>query len=463
MIRGMRKRRLSPYLLVMLSFLIGLLVGGFLIICPFARIDNDWGNYVDGVFMATSAICVTGFDVFPDGLANTLNIWGQIIELILIQIGGLGFVTTLAFVITIFRRNISFHDRYYLSQATGGTSIPKVIPFIRKLILVTFTFEILGTALVLPAFIDMRGNTPMAYFNAVFHTVSAFNNAGLDLFGGGTSLIRNVGNPLIDGMSDWAYYYLCSATMIIIVLGGLSYLALIEIFSFKKKPRQWSAHTKICVTMAFLLIFVGFLLFMMTDGIIKQEHRLSAFDALFLSVTSRTAGFATYNPLYLSSGGRVIDWVLMFIGGGPLGTASGIKTTTIFVILVAIYSYLRGRKVTAFHRNFSQTLIVKSMTVMLSSIFLVVLGFIVLSQFETRNTYFTDSKGIYEVFSAFSNTGLSVGLIPTLSVGGKIVIIILMYLGRLGPMTMFSLFSDHMAIDDSRIHVDYIEEDVLIG
>ena len=447
----------------MLSFLIGLLVGGFLITCPFARIDNDWGNYVDGVFMATSAICVTGFDVYQEGLANTLNLYGQIIELILIQIGGLGFVTTLAFILTIFRKNISFNDRYYLSQATGNTSIPKVIPFIRKLILVTLVFETLGTLLVLPAFIDMRGNTPMAYFNAVFHTVSAFNNAGLDLFGGGTSLIRGVGNELIDGMSEWAYYYLCSATMILIVLGGLSYLALIEIFSFKKKPHQWSAHTKICVTMSFTLIFVGFLIFMLTDAVIKDTNNISAFDALFLSVTSRTAGFATFNPLYLSSGGRVVDWVLMFIGGGPLGTASGIKTTTIFVIFVAIYSYLRGRKVTAFHRNFSQSLIVKSMTVMLSSIFILILGFIVLSQFEVRNDYFTDSRGIYEVISAFSNTGLSVGLVPTLSIGGKITMVLLMYLGRLGPMTMFSLFSNHMTIDDSRIHVDYIEEDVLIG
>ena len=251
--------------------------------------------------------------------------------------------------------------------------------------------------------------------------------------------------------------------MILIILGGLSYLELIEIFSFKKKPRQWSAHTKICLTMAFTLIFVGFLVFLLTDGVIKQDNRISAFDALFLSVTSRTAGFATYNPLYLSSGGRVVDWVLMFIGGGPLGTASGIKTTTVFVIFVAIYSYLRGKKVTAFHRNFSQSLIVKSMTVMLSSIFIVVLGFIVLSQFEYNNDYFSDSRGIYEVISAFSNTGLSVGLVPTLSVGGKITITILMYLGRLGPMTMFNLFSDHMAIDDSSVHVRYIEEDVLIG
>lgn len=460
----MKKRRISPYLLVMLSFLLGILIGGFLLILPIARIDNSWGNYVDGVFMATSAICVTGFDCYTDGLGNTLTFFGQCVELVCIQLGGLGFVTTLTFVVTLFRRKISFNDRFYLSQATGSDSVPRVITFIRKLILVTFIFETLGTLIVLPAFIDMRGNTPMALFNALFHTVSAFNNAGLDIFGGGTSLIRGVGNPLIDGMSDWAYYYLCSMTMVLIVLGGLSYLALIEIFSFKKKPHQWSAHTKICITMAFSLIAIGTLLFLITDRWITWiDNRISLFDALFLSVTSRTAGFATYNPYNLSSGGKVVDWILMFIGGGPLGTASGIKTTTVFVIFVAIFSYVRGRKVTAFHRSFSQTLIVKSMTVMLSSIFIITVGFVVLSQFEVHNPLFEDSLGLYEVFSAFTNTGLSVGLVPSLSIGGKIVLVVLMYAGRLGPMTMFSLFSNHMHIDEDTVHVNYIEEDILIG
>ncbi|MCR5516938.1 MAG: hypothetical protein K6F41_10835 [Lachnospira sp.] len=413
--------------------------------------------------MATSAICVTGFDCYSDGLGNTLTIFGQCVELVLIQIGGLGFVTTLTFFLTIFRRNISFKDRYYLSHATGSDDSPHIITFIRKLILVTFVFETIGTLLVLPAFINMRGNTPMAYFNAIFHTVSAFNNAGLDLFGGGTSFIRGAGNALIDGMSDWAYYYLCIVTMLLIVLGGLSYLALIEIFSFKKRPGQWSVHTKICITMAGILIVSGFLIFLFTDNLIKSDNKIGAFDALFMSITSRTAGFSTYNPALLSSGGRVINWILMFIGGGPLGTASGIKTTTIFVIMVAIYSYVKGRKVTAFHRSFSQSLIVKSMTVMLSSIFIIIGGFIILSAFEQSNTNYIDSFGIYEIVSAFTNTGLSVGLIPTLSLGGQITIIALMYIGRLGPMTMFSLFSNNMHIEDNKIHVNYIEEDVLIG
>lgn len=462
----MKQRKISPYLLVMLSFLIGLLVGGFLLSLPIARVDNDWGNYLEGVFMATSAICVTGFDCYVDGLGNTLNLFGQIVELVLIQIGGLGFITILVFMVTIFNRKISFQDRYYLSQATNSTDIPHVINFVRKLAIITIIIEVVGFGLCLPAFMNMHGNTPKAYFNAAFHTVSAFNNAGLDLFGGGTSFIRGVGNPYVDGMDAWAYYYLTSVTMLLIIMGALSYIALIEIFSFKKKPHQWTAHTKICLTMTAILVIGGAIIIFLTDGF-KPDNRISLFDALFLSVTSRTAGFSTYDPANLSVGGRVVDWLLMFIGGGPLGTASGIKTTTVFIIFVTIYSYIKGRKVTAFQRTFSQSLIVKAMAVMLTSISIVVFGFVILSAFESSNTNanlsFTEEKGLYEVVSAFSNTGLSTGMIPYLSIGGKIVIIVLMYIGRLGPMTMFSLFSSNMYIDDDTMHVNYVEEDVLIG
>lgn len=459
----MKKRRLSPYLLVMLSFFIGMLFGGFLLITPWAQSDGNWGNYADTVFMATSAICVTGFDCYMDGLANHFTLFGQIVELILIQIGGLGFITILTFVITIFNRDITFHDRYYLSQATNSVSIPHVVSFVRKLLLVTFIFETIGFGLCLPAFINMRGNTPYAYFNSLFHAVSSFNNAGLDLFGDNTSLIRSI-NPLLSGMDDWAYYYLLVVTMILIILGGLSYIALIEIFSFKKKPHQWTAHTKICVIMSASLIIGGTLLVFFTDGLVKDDPKISIFDSLFFSVTSRTAGFATYSPADLSISGRVVGCILMFIGGGPLGTASGIKTTTVFIIGVTLYSFFRGRKVSAFNRAYSSTLIAKSMAVMVSSLLIVILGFIAVDSFESTNNYaYTEGNVLYETISAFSNTGLSCGMPIYLSVGGKITYTALMFIGRLGPMTMFSLFSTNMFIDESKGHVNYVEEDVLIG
>lgn len=459
----MKNRRISPYLLVMISFLGGILVGGFLLSTPFAQKSGAWGNYASNVFMATSAVCVTGFDCFPEGLANTYTLFGQIVELVLMQIGGLGMITILVFFITLFHKNISFKDRHYISQATGSTTIPHVVSFVRKILLVTLIIETIGFCLGIPAFIDLYGNTPQAYFTSLFHAVSAFNNAGLDVFGGNTSLMRIAGSAM-SRMSDWAYYYLTSYTMILIILGGLSYIALIEIFSFKKRPHQWTAHTKICLLMTAGLVIGGTLLIFLTNGIYNSSgYPISFYDSLFLSVTSRTAGYSTYDPTHLNIVGRVINWVLMFIGGGPLGTASGIKTTTIFIIFLAMFSFFRGRKVKAFNRYYTQSLIVKAMSVMLMSIFMIILGFIAVTLFERNNPLFNSEAALYETVSAYTNTGLSMGMPPFLSVGGKITYVVLMYFGRLGPMTLISIFSNNMYIDVDDKHVKYVEEDIVIG
>ena len=457
-----KKRKISPYLLVMLSFLIGLLVGGLLLMTPWAQTSGEWGRFDDTVFMATSAICVTGFDCYIDGLGKHFTLFGQIVELVLIQVGGLGFVTFFTFALTIFNKDISFEDRYYLSQATNSTSVPHVVNFVRKLLLVNIVFETIGFGLCLPAFIDLYGNVPFAYFNSLFHAVSSFNNAGLDLFGYNTSLVRS-NSLLLMGMSDWAYYYLLFVTMLLIVLGGLSFIALIEIFSFKKKPHQWTAHTKICVLMTGILIFSGALVLFLTDGIIKDGPKITVVDSLFMSISSRTAGFATYSPADLTITGRIFDCILMFIGGGPLGTASGIKTTTVFIIGVTLYSLFKGRKVTAFHRSYSATLIAKSMAVLVSSLVIVIIGFVAIALFEQSNPLYSEGFVFYEAMSAFTNTGLSCGMPIFLSVGGKITYTVLMFVGRLGPMTMFSLFSTNMHIDESKGHVNLVEEDVLIG
>ena len=463
MINNMKSIRISPYLAVILSFLVGLLLGGLALCSPWAQTSGDWGNYVDEVFMATSALCVTGFDCYVDGIANHLTIWGQLVELFLIQIGGLGFITIVAFVVTLFRSNISFTDRYYVSQATSSTSVAHVIPFVRKLLLVTLSFELVGFLLALPAFINLYGaENWMAYFNSAFHAVSAFNNAGLDLFGNNTSFIREA-SPLLQSMSDWAYYYLLFVTMFLIVAGSLSHIALIEIFSFKKRPHQWTAHTKICLLMAGILIVAGTSILYLTNGIAKGGTGMSFVDSLFLSISSRTAGFTSYDINNLSVTGRVLDWILMFIGGGPLSTASGIKTTTVFIIFVTIYSYIRGRKVTAFNRAYSQSLIVKAMAVMITSLFIVIFGVVILAVLEYDQPYFSEEKAIYETISAFSNTGLSTGMPTQMSIGSKIVYTLLMFVGRLGPMTMFSVFSSNMFIDEDGKHVKYVEEDVMIG
>ena len=455
-----KKHHLSPYLLVILSFFFIIVLGAFLLDLPISNKSGNWGEFINTFYMATSATCVTGYDIYADGMINTYTLFGQIIMAIMIQIGGLGFLTVLVFFITTFRRNVSFKDRAFMSQAVNSDSIAEVAKFVRKLLLSTLIIELIGFLLGLPVFFAVYENKGEAIWGSIFLSISAFNNAGFDLFGNG-SLIRGLGT-VCDRMPDWAYHYMLGYTMVLIVLGGISFLVIMDIFPFKKKPSQWRAFTKISLAMTVILILAGWGLLMLTDCI-KPDHNITPLDALYQSISSRTAGFSTYDPYYLSVGGRIITCVLMFIGGAPLGTASGIKTTTVFILITTIYCYLRGKKSHAFNRYFSKTMFIKATFVTLLSIFIVLIGYFSLVMFEQNsNPFFSGEHAVFETISSFSTTGYTTALTINLSIGGKITCSVLMFLGRLGPMTFFQIISNNM--DKSvKTKYNYVEEEILIG
>ena len=459
--------QLNPYVLVILSFIIVILIGSALLIMPFSRTAGNWGNYMDALFTAVSATCVTGLCTYANGIGNELTFFGQLVVLIMIEIGGLGFVTVLTFFITLFASKLQFRNRYLLSQMVGSTSFADVVKFVRKLIIISAIVVTIGTLLGLPVFLTIFKDNPLkGIWNSFFTSVSAFNNAGFDLFGG-TSLVRGMGNEIIDNMPNWAYIYLCSYIMVLIVVGGISFLVIIDLFAFKK-ARQWRAFTKIVLfTTAILLVF-GWVSYILTDLVFKHSE-MSVFQALFQSVTLRTAGFATYNQDDLSLIGKVIGCFLMFIGGSPLSTAGGIKTTTAFMIFLAMFCYFRGKHVTAFKRTYSNSMIVKAMSLVFLGVFVIIVGFLFLSAFEMQTD--TAALGLesdkstiifYEVFSAFGTVGVSTGVTPYISLGSKIVLCFIMFLGRLGPITFLQIFQANMDKKQS-IHYDYVEEDFLIG
>ena len=211
------KKRINPYLLVILSFVVFILVGSVLLMMPFcrsaaARSQSQFGSYIDCLFVATSATCVTGLNSFKEGIGQEFNIAGQIVILALIQIGGLGFITVLTFFLTLFYRKLQFKDRLFISLMVNSDDTTQVVSFVRKIILISFSFELLGFLLGLPVFIPYSSDIPHALWNSLFTSISAYNNAGFDLFGS-TSLIRGVGNAFVDGLPTWAYYYLCSYIM----------------------------------------------------------------------------------------------------------------------------------------------------------------------------------------------------------------------------------------------------------
>ncbi len=456
-----QKKTLNPYFLVILSFIVIILVGAVLLMMPFSRTANNFGSFIDCLFLATSATCVTGLNSFAQGIGDELTFWGQLIVMLMIQVGGLGFITLLTFFITLFSRKLQFKDRVLLSAMVNSEDAAEVVLFVRKIILISASFETLGFLLGLPVFLTNCNNVLEGLWYSLFHSISAYNNAGFDLFGS-TSLIRGIGNAFIDGLPSWAYYYLCSYIMFLIVAGGISFVVVMDIFA-KRKFRQLRVFTKISLMMTGILLSIGFIVFFASEGF------KSPFDALFQSVTCRTAGFATVDQDSLSVLGKAFSCFLMFFGGNPLGTAGGVKTTTLYIIVLAMVCYLTGRKVTSFHRRYSNGVIVKAMSLVLLAVSTIFISFILVFTFESGLDLEAiglqsakPSALLYEIFSAFGTVGVSVGVTPYLSLGSKIVICVLMFIGRLGPITFFQLLGSKMKLDDqSKYH--YVEEDFLIG
>ena len=459
-----QKKALNPYLLVILSFVVIIFIGAILLMMPFSRTANNFGSFIDSLFLATSATCVTGLNSFKQGIGGTaaeLTFAGQLILMLLIMVGGLGFVTLLTFFITLFYRKLQFKDRLLISLMVNSEEAAEVVSFVRKIILISFSFEAFGFLLGLPVFLNSCKSVPEGIWYSLFHSVSAYNNAGFDLFGS-TSLIRE-GNEFLSTMPNWAYYYMCSYIMFLIVAGGISFVVVMDIFA-KRKFKQFRVFTKISLMMTGILLTLGFLVFLCSEGF------KSPFNALFQSVTCRTAGFATVDQDGLSVLGKAFSCFLMFFGGNPLGTAGGVKTTTLYIIVLAMVCYLTGRKVTSFHRRYSNEVIVKAMSLVLLAVATIFISFVAIYAFEKNNSSLTalnlkstvPAALIYEVFSAFGTVGVSTGVTPHLTVGSKIVICILMFIGRLGPITFFQLLGSKMRFDDkSKYH--YVEEDFLIG
>ena len=468
-----QKKQISPYLLVILSFILVILVGSFLLVTPFSQTSGQWAfnyvsedgsvkiTYLDCLFTAVSATCVTGLCTFTQGIGGALTFTGQLIVLVLIQIGGLGFITVLTFVVTLFKSKLQFKDRFFLSQALNATNFADVVVFVRKIIVISFICEMIGFLLGLPvAFILYPNSIPRALWASMFTSVSAFNNAGFDIFGS-TSLIAQAGTimgTLKEGYV-WAYYYYLSYIMVLIVTGGISFLVIIEIFSGRKSAKQLSPFTKIVLTTTAFLLVIGSVAFFLSDGI-EPTNRISVFDAVFQSVTCRTAGFCIFDQANLSNAGKTISCLLMFVGGSPLSTAGGIKTTTVFIVFIAMECHLRGKHVVAFKRSYSSNTVLKGMTLMVIAFLAVVASIIAISSFERNNPVATTDIVIFEAFSAFGTVGLSANFTPLLSNGSKIVICLMMFLGRLGPMTFFQVFQNG---DQESGHYQYVEADFLVG
>ena len=466
----------NPYLLLIVSFLIITLIGSFLLSMPFVfknNPNNEWchvGSYLDALFTSLASMSLTGVCTYPCGLADTLTFAGQMIVLVLMQIGGLGIVSILTFILTLFRDRIPFKNRLLISQAIAFNNFGEIVYFVRRLIVISIVCELLGFGLGIPVFMQLYPDDILhVLYYSLFHSVSAFNNVGFDLFSGTDSLIDGLSSAITT--NNWLYYYFTIYISVLSLLGGVSFLVIIDVVLSKKPPRRWSSFTKIVLSMSGVMIALSTLALWWSDGF-RQGHPMNLYQCLIHSINCRTAGFSVYPLEHLSLPGRMISCIVMLVGGAPLSTAGGIKVTTVFVIIMSIISYFRGKSTSLFKRRYSDDLIAKSMSIVFFVLFVLIVSYVLLVAFGIKdvegyqinenvknniNEYY-----LFEVFSCFGNVGFFTTLEPCLSVGSKIILCLLMLFGHLGPMTFFQLFQNHLD-KNANVHYSFVEEDFLIG
>ena len=428
------KRRVSTTHIIMLSFLVAVLLGTLLLCLPISSADGTPTPFADALFTATTATCVTGLVVVPT--VTAWSVFGQAVILVLIQIGGLGIITVMAGLAIFLQRKLGLSDRVLLQDAFNLRSLSGLSSFVKKVLLGTLIIEGIGALLYLPAFVPQFG--ARGVWISVFTSISAFCNAGIDILAT-DSLCAYVANPLVNAV-----------TCALIVLGGLGYIVWWDLLrvarehrTHKGNPwRRLTLHSKIALTMTALLIAVGAVLFLAfeydnpaTMQPLSWGERIMA--SLFQSVTTRTAGFATIPQESLSNPSALLSLLLMFIGGSPVGTAGGIKTVTFAVLVAAAFASVKGRdEVSLFGRSIEKPLVIKSLTVCLTSFAILFLSTLALS-------LVTDAPMLdllYETVSATATVGLTRNLTPSLDTVGKLIVSATMYLGRVGPISLAVAF-----------------------
>lgn len=461
------KVSIKPTQILVMGFILIILVGTFLLNLPIATQAGQRVGVLNAFFTSTSAVCVTGLVVLPT--AATWSLFGKTVIIILIQIGGLGFMTlTTAFFIMMGRR-ITLKERLVIQEALNQYNLSGMVRLVQSVVIGTFLVEFTGAVFLFFKFIHTAASPAEAMFSAMFHSISAFCNAGFDITG--ASLVPYVDDMLVN-----------LVIMALIILGGLGFTVWINIvrgmrtkmerqYSYGTFIRKLSLHTKLVLFITTALILVGWVFFYIVEaknpstfGEMNTYQKLIA--SLFQSVTTRTAGFNSVDLAQMNNASKFGTILLMFIGGSPAGTAGGVKTVTVGVILLTIISTVRGRERTEiFDRTIPESIIRKAIAVVTISIGIVMVVTMLLSLSEQgvmigdREASFMDV--FFESMSAFATVGLSLGLTPELTSFGKIIISITMFIGRLGPITMALAFT--MKGRHANNNIKKPEEKVMVG
>ncbi len=405
-----------PARIIAFGFVLVILLGSGLLMLPCSVRNGVELRYIDALYMSTSAVCVTG--LISVDVGDTFTPLGQFFLAVLIQTGGLGVTCIGAGVIVAMRRRVNLKGRNVIREAMNLNTGKGIVKFIKSVFLTTLSFELVGAALSFIVFI--KDYPPLRAIGiSLFHSIAAFNNSGFDVLGNFQSLIPYQNNVLLN-----------LVTCGLVVFGGIGFLVIRELIEKRLCWRKLSMHTKVVLTVSAALIAIGTLL-------IKLTENVTWLGAFFSSVSARTAGFATYPLGEFTNAGLSVIALLMFIGASPGSTGGGIKTSTLFVLFQGIKSAATNKSEKAFHYAVPATAFRKAAVITLIGLSIISVGTYLMTAMEPQISFI---DALFEITSAFGTVGLTTGITTELCLGSKLLSIVIMYIGRLGPLTIASLW-----------------------
>ncbi|MEA5462164.1 TrkH family potassium uptake protein [Leptothoe sp. PORK10 BA2] len=438
---------------VCIGFLAVITVGTLLLMLPLATASGEWTSPIVALFTATSAVCVTGLIVVDTG--SYFSPLGQGIIVLLIQVGGLGYMTATTLLLLLLGRRLGLKDRLAIQQSLDTAELSSAASLIKSIIAMTMVFELSGAFLLMPRFASDYGASRSLWLS-LFHSVSAFNNAGFSLFA--DSLVQYVHSPLVNGV-----------IAALVILGGIGYQVIMEAFIWmrdrihrQRKHQVFSLHFKVVTSTTLALLVLGTLAFFAVeffnpDTLGPEPLNVKLLAAGFQSVIMRTAGFNSIDIGAMKTSSLFIAIALMFIGASPGSTGGGIKTTTIRILLNCTRTILKGEnEVLAYQREIPDKRVLKAISVVVASAITVVMATIFLSLTDPGIEFI---ELLFETVSAFATVGVSTGITAELSTLGQIVIIATMYIGRVGILLLMSALLG----DPKPSNIHYPEEDLLVG
>jgi len=422
---------------------------------PFSTATGEWNSLVTALFTSTSAVCVTGLSVVDVG--KFYSFWGQFFILLLVQVGGLGYMTATTVLLLFLGKRLGLREKIAVQQSLDVPGLSGLAGLLRSIIATTLLFELTGVILLMTVFLPQSRDRPLlALWQSVFHSVNAFNNAGFGLFS--DSLMQYVTHPIVNFTITG-----------LIIFGGIGYQVIMELYlwgrdrtSHNPKRSSFSLNFRVAITTTIALLFVGTIAFLATEfrnpntlGTLSLSHKVMA--AWFQSVTPRTAGFNTIDITKMTTAGLFVTIAFMFIGASPGGTGGGMKTTTLRVLLDSTKAVLQGKEVVlSSQRQIPIALILKAISVLIGSIATVITATVLLALTDPELDFINI---LFEVVSAFATVGLTAFGTGNLSVAGQLLIVVIMYIGRVGILLSMSAILG----DPKPSFVNYPEENLLVG